>query len=500
MTDRQAGHERVIAVIGGGMSGLAAARVIAGLRPVSEQLRASGSGRVPPPSRVVVVEAGPLLGGKVGSGELAGQAIELGPDQFLRRDPSAERLCRHLGLGGDLVAPAASSAAVWSRGEMRGLPRGLVLGVPTDLDAVALSGIVSAEGVERARLDGELGGHVLDAFDVGLGEPPRDDPTAERSAGDILRARLGDEIVDRLVDPLLGGINAGGVDTMSLGTAAPQIAQALVGHRDVIAPLSAILPPSSGSAAPPSPFFGVRGGLSRLVGACAAELAGAGVELRTSCPVSAIRPSGAGSWQVETGHGTLTVDGVVLAVPGYAGSEITKDSVPELAGALGQVPYASVAVVTLALRTESLSLPSVWTGVLVPRVEGRLMTAATWLSVKWPWMAGEGTNYVRISAGRFGDERIAGLGDEELVDRVTAELGEIAAIHAKPFAYRVTRYDRSFPQYRPGHRSRVAAMGEAVSANPGLARAGAVLGGIGIPACITSGEVAASQLAGDLRR
>ena len=140
VTDARAEPERpLVAVIGGGVSGLAAARVLAGLGPVSEGGASAGGGRG---VRVIVLEAGPAMGGKVTSGELAGQPVELGPDQFLRRDPSAERLCRILGLGEDLVAPAASTAAVWSRGEMRGLPRGLVLGVPTDLDAVASSGIV----------------------------------------------------------------------------------------------------------------------------------------------------------------------------------------------------------------------------------------------------------------------------------------------------------------------------------------------------------------------
>ena len=499
MTDRSTVHDRVVAVIGGGISGLAAARVLAGLAPVSEQLSNGGDNSVARRTRVVVLEAGHRLGGKVASGELAGQPVELGPDQFLRRDPSAERLCRHLGLGDDLVAPAASTAAVWSRGKMRGLPRGLVLGVPTDLDAVEQGGIVSAEGVNRARLDGELDGPVLDAFDVGLGEPPADGPVEERSAGEILRARLGDETVDRLVDPLLGGINAGGVDTMSLGTAAPQIAQALIGHRDVIAPLAATLPAASGSAAPSSPFYGLRGGLSRLIDACCEELAGAGVEIRTSSPVNTIRSSGTG-WLLETGQAALAVDGIVLAVPGYAGSELTKDCVPDLAGTLGEIAYASVAVVTLAFRTEALSLPSRWTGVLVPRIEGRLMTAATWLSVKWPWMSGEETSYVRVSAGRFGDARIDDLGDEELAARLTSELSEIAGIDAGPFACKVTRYERSFPQYQPGHRSRVAAMAKALYAKPGLALAGAVLGGIGIPACITSGEVAANRLTCDLGR
>ncbi|MGO9195697.1 MAG: protoporphyrinogen oxidase [Acidimicrobiales bacterium] len=502
MTDARAEPERpLVAVIGGGVSGLAAARVLAGLGPVSEGGASAGGGRG---VRVIVLEAGPAMGGKVTSGELAGQPVELGPDQFLRRDPSAERLCRILGLGEDLVAPAASTAAVWSRGEMRGLPRGLVLGVPTDLDAVASSGIVSSTGVDRARLDGELAGPVIQMADVGLGgRATEGSERSERSAGEILRARLGDEVVDRLVDPLLGGINAGSVDTMSLGTAAPQIARALVGHRDVIAPLAATAPPATGAGPPPSPFFGLRGGLSRLVDACCAELEQAGAELRAHSPVAAIRKSAEGGsrpWLVDTSGGTVACDGIVLAVPGFAGAELTKEVASGLSDELGAIPYATVAVVTLAFRAESLALPRGWTGVLVPRTEGLLMTAATWLSVKWPWMSTAENRYVRVSAGRFRDERSSELDDDELAAQVTRELRDVAGIEAPPFAHGVTRWDQAMPQYLPGHRDRIARISGALSATPGIEIAGALLGGIGIPACITSGEAAGSRLLGDLSR
>ncbi|MHB8246287.1 MAG: protoporphyrinogen oxidase [Acidimicrobiales bacterium] len=507
--NRAAGAPRVV-VIGAGVSGLAAARVLAGMKPASSMSSSpmGGAGW-----RVLILEASESLGGKVQTGELAGQAVELGPDQFLRRDASAERLCQILGLGEKLAPPAARSAAVFSRGKMRGLPSGLVLGVPTDLDAVARSGIVSGVGVERGRRDSVLDGPLLQASEVGLLPTSRDRARGERlpeerSAGEILRARLGGEIVDRLVDPLLGGINAGSVDTMSLGTVAPQLAQALVGHRDVVSPLAAtIAHPTevSGGGRNASPFLGLRGGLGQMIAACRAELESAGVEIELSAPVTSIEPAPQlDGWRVHVGGRagarTLECEGVVLAVPGGALGHLLGAVSADLGHELAAIPYASVAVLTAAFAVNSVSLPDEWTGVLVPKVEGKLMTAATWLSVKWPWIATRQARFVRVSAGRYGDERIMGLDDEELAAILTTELGEVAGIGSQPVDQSVTRWDSSFPQYQPGHRARIARVTEAVAALPRIELAGAVLGGIGIPACITSGEAAAARLVVGMRR
>jgi len=182
-------------VIGGGMSGLAAARVLAGAPPVSAGAgglndSAGGLNAGAGGASVVLLEASDRLGGKVLTESFAGGLVELGADQFLRRDSSAEQLCHFLGLGDDLVAPGASSAAVFARSRPRQLPARLVLGVPTDLDALAGSGIVGDEAIDHARCDADRDGPVLDAADVGL--DASEDAGRERSAGAVLRARLGD--------------------------------------------------------------------------------------------------------------------------------------------------------------------------------------------------------------------------------------------------------------------------------------------------------------------
>jgi oxygen-dependent protoporphyrinogen oxidase len=530
----------VIAVVGGGVSGLAAARVLAGgstgasardLADITPPGRTTmsatsdgdgaGGGVGPGDLDVLVLEAAAELGGKVTTGTLGGEAVELGPDQFLRRDPSAERLCTELGLGPLLHPPAALRAAVYSYGKLRPFPAGLVLGVPTDLDAVAATGAVSDEGVRRASLDATLPGPELTEADLGLAG---DDPALERSAGALLRARFGDELVDRLVDPLLGGINAGGLDTLSLGTVAPQIARALLGHHDVMAPLRRSMVEAAGGAGaaagaaggapggaaggaaggagaagtpPPSPFLGIEGGLGQLVTVLANDLRARGVELRTASPVSRLTFDG-GSLRLSTPDGEIDVDGVVLALPAPSLGGIVEQLAPHAAATLVGIPYSSVAVVTLAFDESSVRFPEGLTGLVVPRVEGRLTTAVTFLSQKWPWIGSGGRAVVRISAGRYRDPRALDLADDALVVALRAELSELAGIDAVPRHVHVHRWVGAFPQYLPGHAARIAQVREELARTPSVSLAGALLGGIGIPACITSGEQAALGLLASL--
>lgn len=489
-------------VIGGGVSGLAAARVLAGASPVSE---AAAGATVGAGASVVLLEASGALGGKVSTGSFAGGPVEMGPDQFLRRDPSAERLCRLLGLGDDLVAPGAGSAAVFAGSRLRQLPAGLVLGVPTDLDALSASGIVHEDAIEHARGDAARDGPSLDAADVGL--DASDDLGRERSAGELLRRRLGDEIVDRLVDPLLGGINAGSVDYLSLGTVAPHIARQLVGRWDVIAPLAAISP-AAGAPAPgagvagarvagavsESPFLGVVGGLGRLVAGLGDELGQLGCDVRLGCAALSVASDESGTgYVVGTPAGPLAADGIVLAVPADIAAALLHDVAPETAQLLGGISYASVAVVTFAFDRDLPPALEGWTGALVPRMEGALATAVTLLSQKWPWVTAgcAARSLVRVSAGRYLDERIATMSDADLAGALAGELDHFTGITEAPIDWDVRRWPRSFPQYEPGHAARIRRSVRALRELPGIELAGALLGGIGVPACITSGERAA---------
>ncbi len=486
-------------VIGGGVSGLAAARVLAGAQPVGGGAAMAGStlevggGRE---DQVVILEASDRAGGKVLTGSFADGRVDLGPDQFLRRDPSAERLCRLLGLGDALVAPSVSNAAVFSNDRARPLPSGLVLGVPTDLRALSSSGIVSEAACNFATGDPARPGPVLDAADVGLQIDSSDAASrVERSAGAILRPRLGDEIVDRLVDPLIGGINAGRIDDLSLGTVAPQIARALVGHHDVIAPLRAAQPPRSHD----SPFFGLVGGLGRLVTALTDELSQLGCVVRYGCSALQIRLGGPGApnrYVVETTRGSYAADGVVVALPAGQAAYVLRGIAPEAAGQLETVAYGSVAVVTFSFDRQLPRALAGLSGVLVPRVKGTLTTALTLLSQKWRWTAEQAPNnpLVRVSAGRHLDSRIDALSDDKLCRSVAAELGQLIGLDAEPVGCLVKRWPNAFPQYQPGHSARIAMILRALGDRPGIAMAGAVLGGVGVPACISSGEMAADRV------
>lgn len=472
------------AVIGGGVSGLAAARALA---------RAGAA-------HVTVFEAADRFGGRILTADLGAGPVDLGPDQFLRRDPSVELWCRDLGLADSLVAPRVSTAGVYSYGQARELPRGLALGIPTDLAALGASGIVSPDGCQHAA-------HVTEGLPpLSLGELGLDqtDPDAERSAGAMLRERLGDEIVDRLVDPLLGGINAAGVDALSLGVAAPQVARALAGERDVVEALSTALPVAPPGDGPPrSPFLGLAGGLGRLVSSAVAELVSAGVELRGSAPVQALEPTGDPAdprilLSLESGE-QIRADGVVLATPGPAAALLLQKLSPGAAAICAAVPYSSVVLTTFLLPAGQLDVRPEWSGVLVPRVEGFLTTAISFFSQKWEWLSGhrfEGhpVDVVRVSAGRHDDDRALEMADHELIGRLLSELGTIVGLRAQPLTSHVQRWEKAFPQYLPGHAGNIARLLAELGHRPSVTLAGALLGGIGVPACATSGAEAARRL------
>jgi oxygen-dependent protoporphyrinogen oxidase len=422
-----------VAVVGGGITGLAAA------------YQATVDGH-----DVTLYEAGDRLGGKILTTDFGGLPVEAGPDAFLARVPHAVDLCREVGLGDDLVAPAAGRAFVWTKGRLRPLPEGLVLGVPTNLVGLARSGILSPAGVLRAGLDVVL---------------PRsrwssDDP----SVAEVIAARFGQEAADRLVEPLLGGIHAGRIDRLSLSSSAPQLAAAASRSRSLLLGLRGTPASLDGPV-----FLTVAGGLCRLVDALADRLG----DVRLSTPVDTLPDA----------------DRVVLAVPAPAAAALLATTAPEAAADLGAIEHASVALVTLAYPATDLA-DLAGSGVLVPRVDGRLMTACSFGTNKWPQWSTPGRTVLRVSAGRAGDDRPLHMRDDELVAALHGELRAAVGVPGDgPLESRVTRWWNGFPQYAPGHAGRVARIGAAVAqADPRVRVAGAALHGVGIPACIASGR------------
>jgi len=452
-------------VAGGGIAGLAAAFALARRRDV----------------QITLCEADEHLGGKVRSLTFAGVCLDLGPDAFLARRPEAVALCRELGLADDLVAPATATAYLWSRGRLRRLPPGLALGVPTRLGPLACSGVLSPAGLARVALEPLLAGRPL---------------AGDEALGTLVRRRLGSEAHRRLVDPLVGGINAGDIDHLSVELAAPALAAA--GCRSHSLVLGARRQATTAAGAGGPVFLTLPGGLSRLVDALAARVQALGAEVRTGERITAMVRSSDGSFRVEARSGDLGADAIVLATPAFATAALLAPHVPDVAATLAAIDHASVALVALAYPRAAVARPLDGSGFLVARGEGHLMTACSWASSKWAHLdAGEGV-VLRISAGRAGDERAESLDDEDLVARLCLELREAMGIARPPSEVHVTRWRRAFPQYAPGHAARIAvAEAELAAQLPGVALAGAALAGVGLPACIASGQRAARLVQGE---
>jgi protoporphyrinogen/coproporphyrinogen III oxidase len=446
-----------LVVAGGGVAGLVAARdaTLAG-------------------ATVAVIEPG-SLGGKVHASAFDGAVLDEAADNFLARVPEGLELCRALGLEGDLVSPAARRARVWSRGELRLLPEAQLLGVPTDLDELEASQILSPAGARRVRDDLTT---------------PLTAPTEDVTIGSVVRARLGDEALERLVDPLVGGINAGDTDHLSLAATVPQLDAAVrSGRPSLIEACQAQLAAVSDPTAPV--FFAPRAGMASLVDALVADLDARGVTfVRDS--VAELQPDGP-AWRVGVAGGAaLSADGVVVAMPAAPAAALLRPHAARAATLLAAIPYASVAIISLAVPREAIDRELDASGFLVPRVERRTVTACSWTSAKWPHLAGAGTVWLRASVGRDGDEGALGLPDDSLVDAALDDLAELMALRGRPTEARVTRWDRSLPQYRPGHLDRVAAIDADLADT--LAVAGAALRGLGVPACIRQGAEATRRV------
>jgi oxygen-dependent protoporphyrinogen oxidase len=447
-----------LVVVGAGITGLAAAF----------EWR-----RTHPDDEIVVLEAGARVGGKLARVDLAGRWYDTGPEAVLARVPEAVELIAALGLAEQLVPAQTTQASVVLPEGRFPLPARTLQGVPTTADG--LDGVLTPAGIARVRAEAELPPLRL-AGDV--------------SVGGLLRERLGDEVVDRLVEPLLGGVYAGRPDDLSLAATMPALAAQLPSAPSVLAAAIAARDAgarSRGDVDGPV-FVTVRDGIGSLPEAL---VAASGADVRLGTRVTGLRRAAGGFALDVEGGGTLPADAVVLATPAAPTARLLADVAPGAVEPLQGIPYASMAVVAMAFPEQPVSAGS---GLLVPPVTGRLVKGVTVSSSKWPHLSG-GVLRVRSSVGRFGDDAALQRDDADLTAAVVADVAELLGLaRPEPVQTHLVRWVDGLPQYLVGHPQRVAAIRSAVGAVPGLAVAGAAYGGVGVPACIRDARRAVAAL------
>lgn len=451
--------------------------------------------------RVTVVEASDRVGGKLLPGEIAGMKIDLGAESMLARRPEAVGLARAVGLADDLQPPETATASLWNRGALVPMPKGHVMGVPGTAESFA--GVLSEEGLRRIERDAEL---------------PRTEIGDDVAVGEFVAERVGREVVDRLVEPLLGGVYAGDAYRISLRAAVPHLFAAAKKHASLTEAVRALqgntpVSPQSGPV-----FMGIKGGVGRLPLAAAESLRARGVEILMSTPVKELRRVSAAEaadrtddatpatdtgtdrtvWRVVTGENAdrvLYADAVVMAAPARAAADLLRAEAPAAAAELDTVEYSSMALVAFAYRRSEAGIPE-GSGFLVPPVDGHTVKAATFASNKWRWIADEDPDLlvVRTSVGRYGETEILGRSDEDLVAVSQHDLGEAIGVTAEPVATQVVRWNDGLPQYPVGHHNRVARIREDTGKLPGLVLCGAAYDGVGIPAVIASAYAAVDAL------
>jgi oxygen-dependent protoporphyrinogen oxidase len=473
-----------IAIIGGGIAGLAAAYEL-------EKARAEGA-----PVEYTLFESRERLGGSLASEVVDGAVIERGPDSFLTEKPAAAELCRELGLGAELLPSndAARKTYILVRNRLVPLPDGLMFLVPTKLVPTALTRLFSIRTKIRMALE--------------LLHPPRPTGLPDESVASLVERHFGAEAVDRLADPLLSGIYGGDSAELSARTVLPRLVEMetkygsltrgmLAAHSQMRARAANSSKESNRGAAPRPIFTALRGGMQQLVDALTARLNPKSIRVNT--PVTAITKTLNG-WTIECAGIAETYDAIIAASPAWAIGALLKPIDSVLGEELAAIPYSSSITINLVYDESKLGpLPDGF-GFLVPASEGRAMLACTFVHRKFLGRTPPGKAVFRAFLGGIRNETLLTEPDEKLITIVRRELSEILgkqtiSLAVEPEHAEVARWRRAMAQYAVGHQDRIARINTRVAALPGLRLAGNAYDGIGIPDCIRLGRQAAKDLA-----
>jgi oxygen-dependent protoporphyrinogen oxidase len=457
------GAKRVV-VAGGGIAGLSAAFYLHRLSKGTIALD--------------VIEPGARLGGKLATARFAGQQFEMGADSYLSRVPWALDLCLDLGIN-DLVAPATGNAFIWSRGKLRPLRSGPVLGLPISADALIKSGLLSAGGI------------VAMVKDLAM---PRTRLPADISVGGLVSKRLGKQVVERFTDPLLGGVYAGNAMSLSTIATSPRLFEIASSERSLIRSMRL---ERRAKRAPGPVFSTVPAGLTAIANQIKEAIGRRSFLMGRS--VAAIGPLDDGVLVGMDDGKAIRADALVLATPASEAKRLLGPLLKE-SGNLLDIPYASVAVVALSYPLSAFDRVPRGSGFLVPRVEDRFVTACTFSSTKWNHAGSDGAFLLRASIGRIDDERWITMDDDQIISMVHKDLNDILGVRAFPTDSMVVRWPLSLPQYEVGHFSRMAEVEGALEGSaPRIHLAGAAYRGVGIAACIKQGRDAAERVLTQLR-
>lgn len=468
-----------IVVIGGGIAGLSAAYY---------------ARKNIPDSSVTLIESDSHWGGKIITDRVSfagGQfIIEGGPDTFLATKPWGVALCKELGLAERLhgTNPDQKNTYVLNKGRLLPLPDGLAMMIPTNVEAILKTRLVSWFGKTRMGLD-----FLLPAKAV----------NGDESLGAFVSRRLGREAYENLIEPLMSGIYAGDGDQLSLASTFPYLRDLESKYGSLARGALQMRKQSNGKAVQGSrsAFLTPTTGLAEIVEALVESLESSGATLRLNTRASRLsRHLELESWNVELDSGeSLQADSIILATPAYVSGALLASFDPELASALQSIPYASTATVSLTYRLSDIPRALDGYGYVIPRREGRKALACTWTSTKFPHRAPDGYALIRVFVGRAGQElpspngRGAG-GEGELLELAKEELKLTLGITANPLLSRIFMWDKAMPQYNLGHPEILKRIDAALEKHPGLALAGNGYRGIGIPDCIHSGELAVNKI------
>jgi protoporphyrinogen/coproporphyrinogen III oxidase len=451
-----------VAIVGGGISGLTTALTL---------LVESAS-----PIDITVFESSSTTGGLIRATPFAGlDAIDEGADAFLVRVPWAQQLASELGLGAALTSPTSAHAAVWHNG-LHSIPQDLLLGIPAKMRAFVASPLISPMGKLRAAIEPLL---------------PR--TTDEDSIGHYIRRRFGNQIHERLVDPLVGSIYAADTDKFSMA-AVPQIAS-LTASRSLLLAAARARKTAQKNATPNAPIFGspLRG-MGALTETLAQRVRALGGNIVTNAPVSAISRQ-QNTYIVTTAQGEHTADAIAICSPAQHSAAFVASLDARASQLLDQWDHASVVLITMAISAQQWPAHLTGSGYLVPKPDQRWVTAASFGSNKWAhWRPNDGSMIVRVSLGRDGLD-VMDFEDDALVNLALADMKRHLGTDFTPHEVRISRWKDSFPQYRPHHFARLAELEHSLSVSaPGIVFAGASYRGIGIPACVEQARKGAHML------